>query len=250
MKKIFGTFCALACSAALLAGGINASAESEYKVYDYGDLLSDSEETALEDKLCGIADMYGQDVIVYTTGSMDGMDAEDYSYYLIDELDAGIDGSGIIYLVSMEYRDYYIRGFGNMYDDIMTHSIIDDTADELRPYLTDGKYYEAFDKYADKVLSEIEYVEEYGPNEEPSYAIPIGIGCGLLIGLITVLVMKSGMKTTRAETMANNYIRQGSFKLTNSRDIFLYSQVTRTKRTSDTSTTSSGGNTGGSGGKF
>lgn len=250
MKKICGAFCALACSAALLAGGISVSAESEYKVYDYGDLLSDSEETALEDKLGGIADMYGHDVIVYTTGSMDGMDAEDYSYYLIDELDAGIDGSGIIYLVSMEYRDYYIRGFGNMYDKIMTHSIIDDTADELRPYLTDGRYYDAFDKYADKVISEIQYVEENGPNKEPSYAIPIGIGCGLLIGLITVLVMKGSMKTTRAESMANNYVRQGSFKLTNSRDIFLYSQVTRTKRSSDTSTTSSGGNTGGSGGKF
>lgn len=250
MRKISKLFCALACSAAVLAGGITASAESEFKVYDNGDLLSDSEENALEEKLSGIADMYGQDVIVYTAKSMDGMDAEDYSYYLIDELDAGIDGSGIIYLVSMEYRDYYIRGFGNMYDEIMTHSIIDDTADKLRSYLTDGRYYDAFDKYADKVISEIQYVKEYGPNKEPSFAIPIGIGCGLLIGLITVLVMKGSMKTTRAESMANNYVRQGSFKLTNSRDIFLYSQVTRTKRASDTSTTSSGGNTGGSGGKF
>ena len=248
MKKIFGAFCALACSAALLAGGINASAESEYKVYDYGDLLSMDEEVALEDKLTDIAVTYGQDVIVYTTDSMDGMDAEEFTEYLRSELDAGIDGSGIIYMVSMEYRDYDIYSFGRMYDEIMIQSLTDDMAEDLQPYLSDGRYYDAFDKYADKVLSEIEYVEEYGPNEEPSYAIPIGIGCGLLIGLITVLVMKSGMKTTRAETMANNYIRQGSFKLTNSRDIFLYSQVTRTKRASDTS--SSGGGGGHSSGKF
>lgn len=248
MKKIFGAFCALACSAALLAGGINASAESEYKVYDYGDLLSMDEEVALEDKLTDIAVTYGQDVIVYTTDSMDGMDAEEFTEHLRSELDAGIDGSGIIYMVSMEYRDYDIYSFGRMYNEIMIQSLTDDMAEDLQPYLSDGRYYDAFDQYADKVLSEIEYVEEYGPNEEPSYAIPIGIGCGLLIGLITVLVMKSGMKTTRAETMANNYIRQGSFKLTNSRDIFLYSQVTRTKRASDTS--SSGGGGGHSSGKF
>lgn len=249
MKKLWGAFCALACSAALLAGGISVSAESEYKVYDYGDLLSDSEETALEDKLCGIADMYGHDVIVYTTDSMDGMDAEEFTEYLKGKLDAGIDGSGIIYMVSMEYRDYDIYSFGRMYDEIMIQSITDDMAEDLQPYLSDGRYYDAFDKYADKVLSEIQYVEEYGPNEEPSFAIPIGIGCGLLIGLITVLVMKSNMKTTRAETMANNYVRQGSFKLTNSRDIFLYSQITRTKRASDTSS-SSGGGGGHSSGKF
>ncbi|MGN0638954.1 MAG: TPM domain-containing protein [Huintestinicola sp.] len=246
MKKFLGAFCALACSAAMLAGGMTVSAESEYKVYDYGDLLSESEETALEEKLFSIASMYDHDIIIYTTDSMDGMDAEEYTEYLKDSLNAGIDGSGIIYMVSMEYRDYDIYSFGRMYNEIMIQSITDDMAEELQPYLSDGRYYDAFDKYADKVLFEIQYVEENGPNEEPSFAIPIGIGCGLLIGLITVLVMKGNMKTTRAESMANNYIRQGSFKLTNSRDIFLYSQVTRTKRSSD----SSSGGGGHSSGKF
>lgn len=248
MKKLFGAFCALACSAALLAGGMTVSAESEYKVYDYGDLLSADEEVALEDKLKDIAVTYGHDVIVYTADSMDGMDAEDYTEYLKDKLNAGIDGSGIIYMVSMEYRDYDIYSFGRMYNEIMIQSITDNMAEDLQPYLSDGRYYNAFDRYADKVLSEIKYVEKNGPNEEPSFAIPIGIGCGLLIGLITVLVMKGNMKTTRAEAMANNYVRQGSFKLTNSRDIFLYSQVTRTKRASDSS--SSGGGGGHSSGKF
>ena len=233
----------------MLAGGITASAESEFKVYDYGELLSDSEEIALEDKLSGIADVYGHDVIVYTTDSMDGMDAEEYTEYLKGKLNAGIDGSGIIYMVSMEYRDYDIYSFGRMYGEIMIQSITDDMAADLQPYLSEGRYYDAFNEYADRVISEIQYVQEYGPNEEPSFAIPIGIGCGLIIGLITVLVMKGGMKTTRAESMANNYVRQGSFKLTNSRDIFLYSQVTRTKRSSDSSS-SGGGGGGHSSGKF
>ena len=248
MNRIKGIFCALLCSAAVLAGGVMVSAESEFKVYDNADILSDSEEAALEKKLSDIADTYGHDVIVYTTDSIGSKEAWEYNEDLRYELDAGIDGSGIIYLVSMEYRDYDIYSFGNMYEEIMINSVRDDMAEELVPYLSDGDYYGAFDRYADKVKAEIIYVREYGPNEEPSYAIPIGIGCGLIIGIITVLVMKHGMKTTRAEAMANNYVRQGSFKLTNSRDIFLYSQVTRTKRSSDTS--SSGGGGGHSSGKF
>lgn len=248
MNRIKGIFCALLCSAAVLAGGVMVSAESEFKVYDNANILSDSEEAALEKKLSDIADTYGHDVIVYTTDSIGSKEAWEYNEDLRYELDAGIDGSGIIYLVSMEYRDYDIYSFGNMYEEIMINSVRDDMAEELVPYLSDGDYYGAFDRYADKVKAEIIYVREYGPNEEPSYAIPIGIGCGLIIGIITVLVMKHGMKTTRAEAMANNYVRQGSFRLTNSRDIFLYSQITRTKRSSDSG--SSGGGGGHSSGKF
>ncbi|MCI7768018.1 MAG: TPM domain-containing protein [Oscillospiraceae bacterium] len=249
MNRLKKIFCALFCSAAVLAGGVSVSAESEFKVYDYADILSDSEEAALEDKLWDIADTYGHDVIVYTTYSMDGEDAEDFNEQLRYELDAGINGSGIIYLVSMEYRDYDIYSFGEMYSSIFINSVRDDMAEELVPYLSSGDYYGAFDRYADMVRAEIENVSEYGPNEESSFAIPIGIGCGLIIGIITVLIMKHGMKTTRAEAMANKYIREGSFKLTNSRDIFLYSQVTRTKRPSDSGSSSSSGG-GHSSGKF
>lgn len=121
--------------------------------------------------------------------------------------------------------------------------------EELQPYLTDGEYYTAFDRYADRVEYEINQVLEYGPNEPPSYAIPIGIGCGLIIGIVTVCVMKHGMKTTRQEAMANNYIKDGSFKLTRSSDVFLYSQVTRTKISTDSGSSGSSGG-GHSSGKF
>lgn len=248
MKKAKEIILSLICSAAVLAGGMTVSAESEYKVYDNADLLSDSEESALEQKLSGIADTYGHDVIVYTTYSLDGEDAADYNEELRRKLGAGIDGSGIIYLVSMEYRDYDIYSFGKMNDEIMIDHIRDNMADDLAPDLSDGFYYEAFDRYANRCIYEIKQVEENGPNVKPSYAIPVGMGIGLIIGIVTVLIMKSGMKTTRSEAMANNYIRQGSFNLTNSQDIYLYSSVTRTKRQS-----SSGGGGGGGGhssGKF
>ena len=79
--------------------------------------------------------------------------------------------------------------------------------------------------------------------------ILISIGGGLLIALIVVLIMKAGMKTVRANNPANYYVRDGSMNVNFSRDIYLYSTVTRVRRSQESSG-SSGGSRGGSGGKI
>lgn len=252
MRKLLKPLCAVMASAAVMSFAASVGAESEYKVYDYGEILEDSEETALEEQLCGIADMYGHDVIVYTAKSLNGTDVETRTEELVYELDAGINGSGIIYLVSMEERKYDIYAFGQMRDEIMIESIRDELAEGLQPYLSEGRYYDAFTEYGEKCEEEIIYVEQYGPNTEPSFALPIGIGIGAVIGLISVLVMKGQMNTVRAERMANNYIRKNSFRLDSARDIFLYSTVTRTRIASDSDSSSGigGSDSGHSSGSF
>lgn len=62
------------------------------------------------------------------------------------------------------------------------------------------------------------------------------------------------------QAAANNYVKAGSMNLTESRDIFLYNTMTKTKKEkndsssggggSSTHTTSSGSTAGGGGGKF
>ena len=42
--------------------------------------------------------------------------------------------------------------------------------------------------------------------------------------------MKSRMKTARNQLTANDYIRKNSFNITRSRDIFIYSEITKKKR--------------------
>ena len=58
----------------------------------------------------------------------------------------------------------------------------------------------------------------------------ICVGIGLLIGLITVLVMRAQLKSVRPQNAAMSYVIPGSFHLRHSRDIFLYRNVTRTAR--------------------
>ena len=59
-------------------------------------------------------------------------------------------------------------------------------------------------------------------------SILIAIVIGLIISLIIVLILKGKHKSVRAKTEANNYIIDGSFKLTGSNETFLYANVTHT----------------------
>lgn len=58
----------------------------------------------------------------------------------------------------------------------------------------------------------------------------ISLAVGVVIALIICFIMKSMMKTARSKRTANDYIRKNSFNITRSRDIFIYSNVTKKKR--------------------
>ena len=163
MKKVSKIFCAISAAAVMLMSGVAVSAESEYKLYDEAGLLAEEDAREIETRLEEIAYTYSQDVIVYTTDDLEGYEVESYNERLASELDAGINGSGIIYLVAMNERKYDIYAFGQMKDEIMIKSIRNDLASDLQPYLTDGEYYTAFMGYADKVEEEIYNVYENGP---------------------------------------------------------------------------------------
>ena len=60
--------------------------------------------------------------------------------------------------------------------------------------------------------------------------ILICLGVGLLVGLITVLIMKGQLRSVRSQSAAGDYMVPGSFRLTQRHDLFLYRTVTRMER--------------------
>ena len=74
------------------------------------------------------------------------------------------------------------------------------------------------------------YAHEDGKYDEPfdfGKTVLISAVIGLIIGFIAVSLMKVQLKSVRYAKNAANYIREGSFCLTESRDVFLYSTVAR-----------------------
>ena len=72
-----------------------------------------------------------------------------------------------------------------------------------------------------------------------------GLGIASATGFTTTGAMKKGMKTTRTQNQAHNYIKDGSFNLTNAQDIFLYSHTSRQRIHVDNDRSSGGGFSGG-----
>jgi uncharacterized protein len=233
---------------------------------DNADLLSTSEAESLEEKLNEISERQSLDIAIVTVEGLDGKSSQAYAddYYDYNGYGNGENRDGILLLISMEDRDYAIStcGYGIS---VFTDAGLEYIVDEFILDLSNGNYADAFDTFADccdKFISKAKGGEPYDTDNMPHPLlsviwIPISFVVGLIIALIIVGVMKSKLKTVRMQPAANDYLKDGSFNLTQSRDLFLYSTVSRHEipknnngSGSSTHSSSSGTMHGGKSGKF
>lgn len=242
-------------------------AENSDKVVDGAGLLTYSEEQSLENYILNIIKKhdYGYDIVVVTTNSTDGKSPEAYADDCYDYNDYGYDssGSGLLLMVDMGGRNWHISTKGNGIR-VFTDYGISRIGDNVAGYLSDGNYYGAFEEFADQADSYIEKYESSGNaydvgNQPKNYGsmFMVSLTIGLIAALIVCLCMKAQLKTAVRQMGARVYVKNGSMRVTNSRDIFLYNNVTRTKiesssggSGSSTHRSSSGSTHGGGGGKF
>ena len=218
----------------------------EYLVYDEAELLNESDELALEEKLADLSSKHDAQIVVCTIESMDGGDIDEFLGYLYDEMDFGYgeNHDGVLLLVCMDPREYRIlsNGFAG---EAIDSGDIDSIGDEIVSYLSDGDYAAAFDEFADQCDSYLDgYLNGYPFNAGKKLAISLIIG--ILAGVIVAFVLKGQLKTVRKQNQASNYVKPGSMQVTVHNDFFLYRDVTRTKK--ESSNSSSGGSSRSSGG--
>ena len=240
------------------------------RLVDAADILSESEENALLSKLDSISEAHGVDVCVLTINSLGDRSASLFAedYYAYNGMGQGPDKDGFILLLSMEDRDYAFATHGKGIEIYTDYGWRDYMIPQIKPELADNKYYDAFNEYADiseKFIQEWEKGTPFDTNHKvkgklsPIWIL-ISLGGGALVALINCMSKKSQLMTVSMQHGAADYIRQDSFKVTNSRDTFLYRNVTReviesSDRSSggggsSTHSHSSGSSFGGGSGKF
>lgn len=241
-------------------------ADEYYRVVDMADLLTDSEEKALIEKLDELSLRQNMDVVVATTNDLEGYSVTEYADLIYDECQFGYGESkdGLLLLISMEDRDWYIStcGYGIT---AFTDAGIEYIGEQIKSDLSDGNYAAAFSNFAglcDDFITQARNGEPYDSSNLPREPlsliwIPIALVIGFVIAKIIVGNMKSQLKTVRKQAAANSYMRNGSMNITENRDLFLYHTVTRSEKPknnsssgSSTHTSSSGTTHGGGGGKF
>ena len=241
-------------------------ADEYYRLNDLAEILSDSEEAALLEKLDEVSLRQKVDVTILTVDEIEGYDsATDYADDVYEFCNYGYGPSkdGVLLLISMEDHDWAIStsGYGIT---AFTDAGIDYIAAQMKDNLTDGDYATAFNTYVTLCDTFIKQARNGNPFDKADLPreplsmiwIPISIVIGVVLALIIVGTMKGKLKTVRAQAAANSYLKKDSLAVTESSDLFLYHTVTRTERKkksssgSSTHTSSSGKTHGGCSGKF
>ncbi|MBQ1322857.1 MAG: TPM domain-containing protein [Erysipelotrichaceae bacterium] len=203
-------------------------------VNDFSNIMSDDEEERLNRKLQKIKNKYGFDAVVVTTDSFNGMSARDYADDFYDYSQYSKDG--ILFVLNMTERTWYVSTKGKGID-YFTDYGIDAIFEEMAEDLSDGKYYDAFVIYADKVEKYVVNgmqgnVVDVG-NEEKSFGVfnvMISAIVGAISSLITSLSLRGRMKNVSRQHFARNYIVSDTFDINGASDMLVNRHVSRTRR--------------------
>jgi len=231
------------------------------RIVDNAGLLSVKEKKELQYMTDYIASTYNFDLVIVTEKNIAGTHPMDYADDFFDYNDYGLgeDRDGCLFLQVTESRDYWFstsgRGIGilNSYafnkleTGIVVHLRNNDPAAAYRAFILDweeflvldakGRHYNFFYQWNIVLVSAAWLL-------------------ALAIGFIIVQTWKAGMNTALLQTQAAAYMAPGSFVLSERKDRFLYSTVSKSQRQTENSsgggihTGSSGRSHGGGGGKY
>ncbi len=237
------------------------------RVVDGADLISDSVAAELETKIAEIATTYNFDVVIVTENSIGDKTPTAYAddYFDYNGYGYGENRDGMLLLVAMDQRGWAIstRGYGlTAFTDYGTDYI----GEEVTASLANEDYDTAFTDYvnlSEEFLAQAATGEPFDVNNEKTtsgdilFTILIIALFSALLATIVTMILKAQLKTANKQGLANQYVRNGSFKLTNQRDIFLFSNVIKTPKAQNNGgggtsshTSSSGASHGGSSGRF
>ena len=232
-------------------------------VQDDAGLLTPDEENALESECRRLFKIYGTGVYIVTTPNFGGGDIKDWQRRIFTqyELGADCDGSGVMLAISMAERDWGLVGFGSAQGAFSTYAR-ERLGELILEDLSDGEFYEAFSGYlaiADDYLAAAEegkpYTEQHRYREGWRFPVIFGVSFLLSLGISAAVVIawKKGMNTRVRQNGAMEYLKAGSFYLSNKSDLFLYHTVSRTKKPEQHSSGGSGSmhsDSSGTSGKF
>ena len=248
MKKIFYLFVLFA-----VCFSCGAGAFSNPSVTDGADLLFEYEYDELSEKLDSLRKKYNMDIAIYTEDEMSYKNAEASADNIFDYNGYGPDG--ILLYICMDERTYHITTSGEAVD-IFGKSAVKTLKKNVEKHLKEDEWYDAFNAFSDTVSDILGGNTVSSETEEGGSAgvIVTLIILPPVIALIAMLIKSRKMKTATAKEYASDYMNNGSFNLTASRDMFLYSTITKTERprsnSSGTHRSSSGRIHGGGGGSF
>lgn len=229
----------LMLSAVLSLPCFAGSSYSDGFVENADSVLSDAEVTALKTAATAAAKRVGANIgIIFTERGLDENQLEGRADSLYDT-NCDNRSDAIILAVDTELRAYCIRWIGRMNDDLKRSAKkrIEDAAVDC---LHDSSWNAAALAFLGEIgsLQDSDFGKESG---NPVLAEIIVIVLALGIGFAVAGIFAYRMNNARRGKNAASYVKDHSFVLEKSTDLYLYSTVTKTKVESSSSSGSRGG---------
>lgn len=230
-------------------------------ITDLAGYLTEEQNEELTAQFNSIREKYSFDVAFVSEKSLSAYDAQaaaddiyDYNGY-----GYGDNYDGILFYIADSEREYHFSVCGSG-ETIFNENGLKYLEKKVVPFLKEDNYYAAVKSYADHAEELLEMAAEGKPfnkrQHSTKYILCVAAGALLLPLILAYFMMHKklcAMKTAVKEDNAANYMKSNSMNLDFSRDIFLYSTVTKTekpKSDSGSHTSSSGRSHGGRGGSF
>ncbi len=262
--KLWKPIIALLFTAALLFGAAGALAADDSRVFDHANLFTASEEAAIQSAITAFQQKTGMDFVVLT---YDTYHAEDSQAQVADDYydynGFGFDGekSGALYYIDMYNRQEYLSTTGAMID-YMTDERIEQALDQSNPNLRMGDYEQAalamiaaVQSFVSKGIPEGQYRYDVITGQRLTARhkvltlteMLVGAAICLLLGLIFIMIVKSRYKL-KGSTYHYEYADNAVMTLTDSRDDYLRTTVTRAPKAPPPGSGGKGGFGGGGSG--
>lgn len=219
------------------------SVDASEKVYDFANLLTDSEEKDVYYQVQNFIMEHDMDLAIVTIDSNNKGSQVEYADDFYDYNDFGIGSSrdGVLFLIDMQYRQIYMSTTGDaiqMYSDYR----IDQIMNAIYQYMTDTDYFNGISNFID----ELSYYASVGyPEMDEASRLSVGqcLKYGAIISAIAtfiiMLVLVNKNKLVRPATTAREYLDKESVVVNNYGDIFMGSNTVKHKI--EHSSSSSGG---------
>ncbi|ADL32959.1 hypothetical protein bpr_I0210 [Butyrivibrio proteoclasticus B316] len=244
------------------------STRQKERLLDNAELLTASEKQEILGLLNSISSTHQANVAILTVNSHRGS-IQDYAddYFDYNGFQADYDGSGILFMLSMEDREWAISTHGTAAY-VFTDYGQEELMDEMIPYLRDDDYYDAFKAFIDVSERYFTLYEEGTPYDVDykdtspaavTRALLICILIGLVIGFIPIGIMSLDLKSVKASVNAAGYQIHNGLHMGLHTDTYIRSSTSRTKIPENNSNSgggssfhvsSSGSSHGGSSGHF
>ena len=218
-------------------------------VFDDTDSLSAAEIENLTEKIRALEQKHGVKIGVefhsHLSGSIDTA-----AHYMLEKHYSGAQNGGIIFLVDMGQRNWYIATDSRM-SNFIPH--VSDITGGVKQNLGSGDFYGACSSYLDAVDKSLTYYAQngaaYNPNAgfNPMAAIFAVIG-GICFGMMVRSWLIGSMTNVRHAAAAMDYLKRETVKFQIQRDTYLFTNVVRRPKPTGGGGSGGGGGRGGGGG--